>query len=182
VHVEVRVSQRARRVRLELPAGGGPVLVVPRGTSQRRIDAYLREWEPWLARQLARRVPVLALPPLSEEEGRVVALERIARVALDEAPALRVEPGRIRIGDQRTLWGSCSRRGTLSFSWRLALAPFEVLDYVVVHELCHLREFHHGVRFWRLLESVRPGYREPQAWLARHGHELLAYQPVKLAA
>jgi predicted metal-dependent hydrolase len=84
---------------------------------------------------------------------------------------------RLAIRDQRTRWGSCSSRRTLSFNWRLVLAPPEVLDYVAVHELCHLRVPNHSARFWRLVEQRRPGYREPRAWLARHGWELLAYRP-----
>jgi predicted metal-dependent hydrolase len=178
MNVEIRVSPRARRARIELPPGRGPLLVVPRGTTREEVEALLEGWRPWLDRQLARRarVPPLELPPLAEEEARIVTLERAARVAHEESPALGVDPRRIRIADQRTRWGSCSAKGTLSFSWRLALAPWEVLDYVVVHELCHLRELNHGARFWALLESVRPRYREPKAWLDRHGHELLAYE------
>ena len=79
-------------------------------------------------------------------------------VVEDEAPALGVSCRRVEIRDQRTRWGSCSPRGTLSFNWRLVLAPFEVLDYVVVHELCHLREPNHSPRFWRLVATRRPGW------------------------
>ncbi|MDQ3823259.1 MAG: M48 family metallopeptidase, partial [Actinomycetota bacterium] len=93
-----------------------------------------------------------------------------------EAARLGVAYERIAIRDQRTRWGSCSRRGTLSFNWRLVLAPTGVLEYVVVHELCHLREPNHSRRFWALLESARPGYRAERQWLRRHGWELLAYR------
>jgi predicted metal-dependent hydrolase len=75
----------------------------------------------------------------------------------------------IAIRDLRTRWGSCSRKANLSFSWRLAAAPREVLDYVVVHELCHLREPSHQKPFWRLLESARPGWQEQARWLREHG-------------
>ena len=71
---------------------------------------------------------------------------------------------------------SCSR-GTLSFNWRLVLAPFEVLDYVVVHELCHLREPNHSRRFWKLVEDRRPDWRVHRNWLHVHGPELLAFRP-----
>ena len=70
--------------------------------------------------------------------------ELAAMVADEEAPPLGVAYERIQVRDQRTRWGSCSSRGTLSFNWRLALAPHGVLDYVVVHELCHLREPNHS--------------------------------------
>ena len=95
----------------------------------------------------------------------------------EEAPELGVEYRRIQIRDQRTRWGSCSTTGTLSFNWRLVLAPFEVLDYVVVHELCHLREANHSRRFWRLVETRRPDWRAQRDWLDEHGPELLAFRP-----
>ena len=97
----------------------------------------------------------------------------ITEVAEAEALRLGVSYRAIQIRDQRTRWGSCSPRGTLTFNWRLVLAPHAVLDYVVVHELCHLREANHGPGFWRLVEQARPGYKVPRAWLRRHGHELL---------
>ena len=81
----------------------------------------------------------------------------IAAVVARESRQLRVRPGRIGIRDPRTRWGSCSARGNLSFSWRLVIAPAEVLEYVVVHELCHLRELNHSKRFYRLLDEARPG-------------------------
>ena len=97
--------------------------------------------------------------------------------AAREAARLGLVYARIAVRDQRTRWGSCSTRGTLSFSWRLALAPPEVLDYVVVHELLHLREHNHSRAFWRLLDEHRPSWREQADWLRAHGEELQAFSP-----
>ncbi len=140
------------------------------------IESVLASCEPWIARQRAKQVPMLAIDPdfVDEHEARVATKEIAAAIAEEEALALGVEYRRLRIGAQRTLWGSCSSRGTLSFNWRLALAPFEVLDYVVVHEVCHLRIADHSSRFWSLVESRRANWREPRAWLREHGDELLA--------
>jgi predicted metal-dependent hydrolase len=91
--------------------------------------------------------------------------------------ALGVRYSRIIVRNQRSRWGSCSSRGELSFNWRLVLAPHDVLDYVVVHEVCHLVEHHHGTAFWKLVERRRRGYRDPKEWLDRNGWELLAYRP-----
>lgn len=76
------------------------------------------------------------------------------------------------IRDQKTRWGSCSSRGTLSFNYRLVFAPVDVLDYVVVHELCHLTHMNHSKDFWNLVESVMPDYKKHKKWLSDHGHEL----------
>jgi hypothetical protein len=118
-------------------------------------------------------------------EGAVRTLDRwyreSARAALEEsierqAPALGVAPTTIAVRDQRTRWGSCSSRGTLSFSWRLLLAPAWVLDDVVCHELCHLRVANHSQAFWRLFASHRPAA-DSRPWLRAHGGELAAYRP-----
>jgi hypothetical protein len=114
---------------------------------------------------------------VTETEARLAARELVAMVLDEEAPALGVSFGRVQIRAQRTRWGSCSPRGDLSFNWRLVLAPFDVLDYVVVHELCHLREPNHSARFWRLVASRRPDWHSQRDWLRAHGDELLAFRP-----
>lgn len=80
---------------------------------------------------------------------------------------------RITVRDQKTRWGSCSARGTLSFNWRLMLAPPSIADYVIVHELCHLTYMNHSTAFWKKVESVYPDYRTARKWLKEHGHELV---------
>jgi predicted metal-dependent hydrolase len=79
---------------------------------------------------------------------------------------------RLQIRGQRTRWASCSSNGAMSFNWRLLLAPAEILDYVVEHEVAHLERLDHSPRFWRLLASRCPDWREHEAWLRRHGHAL----------
>ncbi len=79
---------------------------------------------------------------------------------------------RITIRDQKTRWGSCSSTGTLSFNYRLMFAPPRVLDYVVVHELCHLTHMNHSREFWNLVASVMPEYKTYRNWLKEHGREL----------
>jgi predicted metal-dependent hydrolase len=79
---------------------------------------------------------------------------------------------RIRIGEQKTKWGSCSSRGTLSFNWRLLMAPPEVLDYVVIHELAHLKQPNHSPAFWALVEQQCPDHKDHRRWLNKHGVSL----------
>lgn len=88
------------------------------------------------------------------------------------ARLLGVRHGAIRTKDQKTLWGSCSRRGNLNFSWRLALAPVPVARYVVAHECAHLVHLNHSQKFWRVVERLCPDYRDHVAWLKKHGMTL----------
>jgi predicted metal-dependent hydrolase len=87
------------------------------------------------------------------------------------------KPQRVRITDTTTRWGSYSTTGTLSMSWRLLLAPEQVFDYVIVHELAHLEHLDHGPEFWAAVTRALPSWRAPHGWLREHGHELHAYDP-----
>jgi predicted metal-dependent hydrolase len=147
--------------------------------AEAEIDQIIESHREWLAIERAKQRPRLRLDPrhISEVEARLAVRELVAMLIDEEAPAIGVEPMRIQIRDQRSRWGSCSTRGTLSFNWRLVLAPFDVLDYVVVHELCHLREPNHSGRFWKLVEQRRPDWRAQRDWLHEHGPELLAFRP-----
>lgn len=107
--------------------------------------------------------------PLVERAYRRVARDWFAQACDAVAPAVGARPGAISIRDPRTRWGSCSARGSVSFSWRLLMAPARVAEYVVVHELAHLMHLDHSARFWGLVESVRPHHRAESAWLRDHG-------------
>jgi len=109
-------------------------------------------------------------------------LKREARRKIDERVAecsaeLGVKPKRITIRDTSSRWGSCSSTRTLSFSWRLILAPSSVLDYVVAHEVAHLRELNHSPRFWSLVETLVPDIEKSQNWLSENGTLLHRYAP-----
>lgn len=222
--VRVRESLRAQTARIIVGPRRPLEVIVPRGTSDAAVDAFLDEKRRWVerkvadARAIANRRPQLGLErpgvvwlagralPLERKDGRraaarldggrlivagpdaeaAAAIERwyrrearrrIGKVVRDEAARLGFDFRSVAIRDPRTRWGSCSRRGNLSFSWRLLLAPADVLQYVVVHELCHLREPSHQKAFWRLLESARPGWQRQVRWLREHGQELHDYRP-----
>jgi predicted metal-dependent hydrolase len=92
------------------------------------------------------------------------------------AAALGRVPGRITLRDTRSRWGSCTARGDLMFSWRLVMAPSEVLDYVAAHEVAHLVEMNHSPAYWAVVERICPDYRAPRAWLKAHGQDLHRYR------
>jgi predicted metal-dependent hydrolase len=121
----------------------------------------------------------VALPPGTPLRD---ALERWyrRRARVEVAPRLDAACARagtsysgLQIRGQRTRWASCSSTGAMSFNWRLLLAPAEILDYVVEHEVAHLQLLDHSPRFWRLLAARCPDWREREAWLRRHGHALV---------
>ena len=134
--------------------------------------------EPGRAR-VHRRGDELWTPAGAERQP---ALERWYRRAARAEIAPRLERAcalagssytKLTIRGQRTRWASCSRTGAMSFNWRLLLAPEEVLDYVVWHEVCHLQVMDHSPRFWALLERWCPDYRQQSRWLRRHGQTLV---------
>ena len=100
------------------------------------------------------------------------ALERIRARVEYYIPRIGRRPGRITIREQKTRWGSCSSKGNLNFNWKLIMAPPQVLDYVVIHELCHLYEFNHSPRFWALVETQMPDYGVWKKWLKTHRDDL----------
>ncbi|MBV9802815.1 MAG: M48 family metallopeptidase [Solirubrobacterales bacterium] len=129
--------------------------------------------------RVARRGDTLLVPAGAE---RLPALERWYRRAaraeiaprLDRACALAgTSYSRLTIRGQRTRWASCSRSGAMSFNWRLLLAPEAVLEYVIWHEVCHLEVMDHSRRFWRLVATHSPNYREHVRWLRVNGATLV---------
>ncbi len=88
------------------------------------------------------------------------------------ADKLKVEPKRIVIKDQKTRWGSCSSKGNINYNYRIIMAPINIIDYLVVHELCHLIELNHSDRFWALVAGILPDYKESLTWLKHYGNSL----------
>lgn len=154
----------------EVPFLGERLLLRVRVEPERRRD------------HVARRGDVLAVA-VSEPGPEAVraALERWYRTQARTEVASRLDAAVTRVGQsyaslqirgQRSRWASCSSKGAMSFNWRLLLAPPEILDYVVEHEVAHLEIHDHSQRFWDLLASRRPGYRDEERWLRRNGATL----------
>ena len=163
--------RRARRYLLRVEADGRVRVTIPRGGSRREADDFARRNRAWIDAQLARPRP----PSVAPEEQRAWRLR--AKVVLPprllELAALhRCTVAAVSIRSQKTRWGSCGRNGHISLNWRLMLMPEWVRDYVLVHELMHLRRMDHSARFWALVEAACPGYRDARQWLRRHGPAL----------
>ncbi|MCT4563036.1 MAG: M48 family metallopeptidase [Maledivibacter sp.] len=103
---------------------------------------------------------------------RIKAKEIIFSLSLKYEGLLGLKPNMIRIKKQKKRWGSCSSKGNLNFNFKLAMAPIRVIDYVVLHEFCHLRHMNHSREFWNLVEEYMPDYLEKREWLRINGHRL----------
>ncbi|WP_233355962.1 M48 family metallopeptidase [Henriciella aquimarina] len=124
---------------------------------------------------------VLSLPGDPETIGRraerflrTLAKSELTRAVDQYCATLEVDARRVTVKDTRSRWGSCTSDGRLAFSWRLIMAPPEVLDYVAAHECAHLLEMNHSPRFWAHVERCRPHWKQERAWLRRHGSGLHA--------
>lgn len=152
------------------------ILKVPCRTTNAEINRILFERQDWIRTHVARvqsaRASAGTLSPLTDEELRQLshqAAQYIPPCVALYAERIGVSYGRITIRHQRTRWGSCSTKGNLNFNCLLMLTPPEVIDYVIVHELCHRREMNHSARFWALVASILPDYTEQKRWLREHG-------------
>ena len=158
-----------------------PVAAGSRVCVEGRACALELEWGARTGLRLEDGRCILRLKePDSEDAVRQALKQALSRLALERirshlehyAPLLGVSYGRVAIRDQKSRWGSCSAKHNLNFNWKLIMAPPQALEYVVIHELCHLIEFNHSARFWRLVESRMPEYEAWKKWLKAHGSEL----------
>lgn len=104
-----------------------------------------------------------------------LAREELSTLAHEKAGIIRKKIKYIRIGDMKSRWGSCTHDGRISLSWRLILAPYEAMDYVVAHEVAHMRHLDHSPKFWALCEDLSDHYEKGKNWMRRHGQDLMRY-------
>ncbi len=149
-----------------IPVWGKPVMLQAasgRGVARREGDALLIHGDPAF---FARR----AQDWLKKEARR-----ELTRLAEEKAARLGARIASITLRDTASRWGSCGEKGDLSFSWRIIFAPYEVFDYLVAHEVAHLKELNHSPRFWAIVQELCPGWRKWRRWLKENGEQLHRY-------
>ena len=156
----LRRSGRARYMRLSVRAGGTVVVTAPRAIPLPTIEKFLHQHSKWLERATKRMRHVKRLPKGRRE---YTAHREAARAFVRERlqywnSFYRFPFGRVAIKNTKTLWGSCSKKGNLNFSYALVFLPREIADYVIVHEICHLKEHNHSPAFWQLVAQMQPEY------------------------
>ena len=175
------VYSRRKNLGMSITREGQLIVRAPWRTPKAEIERMLMEKADWIERHLAesrqRIQTAQSAGMLTFEEMKALGKEA-AQVIPERveyyAPLIGVRPRGITIRNQKTRWGSCSARGNLNFNCLLMLAPREVLDSVVVHELCHLKEMNHSKRFYAEVLRVFPDYGRCDRWLKTEGKVLMA--------
>ncbi len=175
------IKSNRRSVGITINPGGEIIIRAPKLMPDTLIMSYVQKKAAWIIDAYKNQKNILPSDNFTKKSPQTLALEKRYKDAAKEYIPKRVEYYRVLTGgtyskitirDQKTRWGSCSSNGTLSFNFRLMLAPPRVLDYVVVHELCHLTHMNHSREFWNMVESILPDYKEQKKWLKDNGHTL----------
>lgn len=159
----IRKSRRARRMRLAVYCDGTVVVTTPIGLKENIIDKFIREKSTWLFNKILFFKQVKGNFFIkSNKRDYLRYKEQAYDIAVDRInyfnKVYKFKFNKINIKNQKTRWGSCSKKGNLNFNYKIAILPAYVSDYVIVHELCHIGEFNHSQRFWRLVEKTIPNY------------------------
>ena len=152
----------------------GVVVRAPKRLSAAEIDRFVQSKRSWIEGHLSK----LPAPQPKFTQTEIEALAQKALTVIPDrvrhfAPIVGVTYGRITIRNQRSRWGSCSGKGNLNFNCLLMLTPSHVIDYVVVHELCHRKQMNHSAQFYAEIERVFPEYHKWHDWLKQHGESLM---------
>lgn len=164
--------RRARRYILRVLDDGSLRVTLPRWGSKREAQRFVDASRAWIAEQQARRCLGPRVVPANVPVLRRRAKAELPPQLLGLAEFHGITVHRVTVRDQRSRWGSCSRRGSIALNWRLVLVPDFVREYVMLHELMHRHELNHSPRFWRLVAAACPRLVEARRWLRTEGHAL----------
>ena len=181
-HIEVIRSKR-KTLAIEIRPDMRVVVRAPEKIPQNEIMKFVEEKQNWIKKHLVQMYfKAEEIKKQKKEPALTNAdIEKLCQKALSVIPdkvkyyaeIMGVTYGRITIRNQKTRWGSCSSKGNLNFNCLLMLMPDKVLDYVVVHELCHLKQMNHSKKFWKEVERYMPDYKNYKKWLNENGGALI---------
>ena len=170
------IKSDRKTIAIQIKPDGQVVVRCPKRMRIEEARRFAESKADWIEKHLAKRPPqnVAKYTPKEIEQLREQARKLVTERVRYYAPIIGVTYGQIAIRTQHTRWGSCSSKGNLNFNCLLTLVPLEVLDYVVVHELCHRIELNHSETFWREVEKVLPNYKAQRSWLKENGIRLIS--------
>lgn len=176
------IRSNRKTVAIQVNSNLSVTVRAPRSVSEKDIEEILKKKEAWISKHIEKiketKERVEAEPTEKLTREKVIALAEEALKVIPErveyfAKVIGVTYGKITVRNQKTRWGICSSKGNLNFNCLLMLAPPEVLDYVVVHELCHRKQMNHSKAFWLEVEKVLPNYKEVRKWLKEEGSQMI---------
>lgn len=170
------IRSNRKTISIQIRADGQIVVRCPRQMRSEEVKHFVESKEVWIQRHLSK-VNSRGVQPLTRYEIELLrkqVKEMVTERVAHYAALMDVSYGRITVRTQKTRWGSCSSKGNLNFNCLLALVPPDVLDYVVVHELCHLKEMNHSKQFWEKVGKILPDYDQSKRWLNDNGSNLIA--------
>lgn len=161
----LRKSTRAKRMRLSVFSDGRVVVTIPKRFPQSLVSIFLEKKIEWIGKHLSRFFLSGTSKPVISDKREYFAHKKQALLLAEERlhhfnDFYGFSWKRIGIRDQKTRWGSCSKKGNLNFNYRIAMLPPHLADYIIVHELCHLGAFDHSRDFWGLVARTIPAHRE----------------------
>lgn len=173
----VRHSARARHIRISIHPGGKVVVTVPKNVSMALVEKFLQDKRAWIEAKVKVMEKYPKITKVSFSKKEIQNLKQKTRIFVEEKlpqfnKHYQYSWRTISIRGQKTRWGSCSKKGNLSFNYKIALLPENIADYIVVHELCHLGEFNHSSKFWDLVSRTIPDFKERRRQLKGTGSSL----------
>lgn len=163
--VEMRESPRARNLRIVVETDGKVLAIKPAGYPDRKVSSFIEEKRRWIEKKVLYFQKRKHKIRIKSKRADFLRLKKSA-LALAESRLKHFNQfynfpyKKVSIRNQKTRWGSCTRKGNLQFNYKIALLPPEYADYIIVHELCHLGEFNHSRAFWALVEKQIPNWKE----------------------
>jgi len=173
VHPEFFRHPRARRYVVRVRQDSTVRVTIPRWGSKREAMAFVEQQRGWIEKQLARLQVERSTPREQHSDEELRTLRSRAKRELPErlmtlATQFGLRVSRVSVRNQQSRWGSCSPNGHICLNWRLLTMPDWVRDYVIVHELMHLKRLDHSPKFWKLVAAACPAYQEARAWLRKY--------------
>ena len=169
----LKTSKRARRMRLAVYCDGSFVVTRPRGLNENIAERFIQEKSAWVLSKLDHfkqfGTHVFQNDQQKYSDRKEEALNFVGKRIEHFNEIYQLEFNKINVRNQKTRWGSCSKKGNLNFNYKILFLPGTIADYIIVHELCHLKEFNHSYKFWNLVSRAIPNYLDINKDLRKKG-------------